>query len=165
MLLLGSVMLPSIAVLGLRIGGSESYSAQDVIEGKPRLQWMGPGAAQAQLTLKAHVEWIPPATLYARLESLRSAHEAVALATLAGDILGTFVVEQVDLTPIWCFEDGVVGAATLDVKLTDPGVDVAAARPRPVGVRDEAEDIVTAPKPEDTSRPIDSVTPAEIVRR
>lgn len=165
MIYLGTVLLPSLSVVGVSMADGSTYATHEVVEGKPRRQYVGEQAPELALSLKLHVEWVDPDTLLTTLSAMRTSHEPFELTTVGGARWGTFVIEAMQERPVWLFDDGSRGCTMVDLRLVDPGVSVLAERPRPAGVRDVAEDVVTTPKGEDTSRPIGSVTPQEIARR
>lgn len=164
-LLLGDLEIPHMALRAAPTAEAWLYAAQRVIEGRPRRQFVAPDAPTLTLQLALHVAFVDIVWFLGRLRSIADAHEVVTVQTSGGAILGDFVVEKIDWVPTAQFHDGVPIAGAATIALADPGLPFAQEpKPRPMGVVSEAEDIVTTPKAEDTSRPPATVTPAEIAR-
>jgi phage protein U len=163
-ILLGDLRLPALAIRSVGFRNGASYAVHEVIEGKPRRQFIGESAPVASLSLYLHVEYIAPRPTVTELRRLNLARELLPLWTNAGSFWGTYVIEDVDHRPVWTMPDGRMIVAECEVSLTDPGVEWTLPRPRPLAVAGSARNIITTPKAEDTSRPIDEITPQEIAR-
>ena len=165
MMFLGPLELPTLVVASMTFSDGVTYAAQAVIEGKPRMQFVAPNARVTSIVCALHVRFISPKRFIDNALALMGAREILTLQEESGVLYGDFVIDKVDWQPRAKFPDGTLMAASCTLALSDPGLDRPNdVRPRPMGVVGEAVDIVTKPKVENTSRPIDSVTPAEIAR-
>lgn len=162
----GPLILPARAIRAMPRQRGWTYAPQEVIEGPPKAQFIAPDAATLTLSLFLHVEFCNPKQVIDALVAMADAHEAHVLQDESGLVHGQYVVESVNDDPRWTLPDGTVLAATVDVTLSDPGLDelLAIARPKPIATEDTAADTKAEPAPEDRSRAPDDVSPAEIAR-
>lgn len=118
-MLLGDV---SFAVLAYVDGNERRMSADFVehklIEGKPRLQWVGDALDELTWRLMLHVAYCDPEAELQKLQQLLASHAAAPLLKANGDYQGTFVVTSCTLTTRWTFDDGTLICleATVDLK-------------------------------------------------
>lgn len=162
---LGDLEVPQMALRGSPTDEAWLYAAQRVIEGRPRRQFVAPDAPTLTLQLALHVAFVDVAWFVGRVRALADAHEVLTVQSNGGAILGDFVIEKLSWVPASAFADGTPISGSMTIALADPGLGIALEpKPRPMGVVGEADDIVTTPKAEDTTRPPGTVTPAEIAR-
>ena len=159
-----ALTLPVMAIRSLSGGDGASWATQDVIEGKPRLQWMGPAASSLSLSLYLHVAFIAPRPTYRALVRLMATGSPYQVWTDAGSYLGTFVLKDLTWRHQWTLPTGQVIAMAVDVNLGEPGSNDISAPKRPPGVAAYAVPDYIAPPVEDTSRDPSTVSPSEIVR-
>lgn len=164
MILLGDLVIPAIAIRSVSFRGGVSYAVHEVIEGKPRRHFVAEQAPVASLSLYLHVQFAPPRPFVTRLEAVSRRREVLQVWTEAGAFWGTYVIEGVDARPVWTMPDGRVIAMAAEVSLADPGVEWTLPAAPPLAVGSDARDTTTAPKPEDTSQAIETITPQEIAR-
>ena len=74
------------------------YAEHAVIDGKPRLQYMGDRLDEIRIELSFHASFCHPETELARLKNAVSSHEAMALVLGNGDYKGWFVLTDVQST-------------------------------------------------------------------
>lgn len=156
--------LPVLAVRGVSGTDGASWASQEVIEGKPRLQWMGPAAQSLTLSLYFHVAFIAPRPTLKALQNLMAGGEPVQVWTDAGSYWGTYVLKDVQYQHQWTLPTGQVIAMSCSVTLGEPGANDTSAPKRPPGVAAYAAPEVVPEPAEDTSRDIYTVSPSEIVR-
>lgn len=166
MLLLGDLEIPTFGLKGLNGSDAWVYAVIGVIEGKPKRQFVAPDARTLTLAIGIHAQFGSPQRFIDRAKAMADDREVFVLQVAGtGLVLGDYVIEKCDWSPRACFPDGTLLSASVTLSLADPGLERALEpKPRPIGVVDEAEDIVTTPKAEDTSVPFANVTPAEIAR-
>ena len=71
------------------------YAEHDVIEARPRLQWLADGLERLVLDLMFHVSFTNPAAELAALRAAANAHQALALVLGDGTLRGYFVIESI----------------------------------------------------------------------
>jgi len=159
-----NLSLPVMAVSSMSGGDGASYASQDVIEGKPRLQWMGPAPQTMALSLYLHVAFISPRPTLTAIRRLMAKGEPIQVWTDAGSYLGTFVIKDVSWRNQWTLPTGQVISMSVDVNLGEPGDNDITEQKRPPGVAAYAVADIIYRQPEDTSRDPAIVSPSEIVR-
>ena len=92
------------------------YAEHAVIDGKPRLQYMGDRLDEIRIELSFHASFCNPETELARLKNAVSSHEAMALILGNGDYKGWFVLTDVQSTSRQTDESGTLLA--LDASIT-----------------------------------------------
>ena len=107
--LLGEVQLDLITYFD----GYESYFAADyaehaLIEGKPRLQFIGDALDEIRIRLKLHAHFCDPEAEMLTLREALAAHEAMALVLGNGDYKGWFVIAELS-----CVSEQTDAAGTL----------------------------------------------------
>lgn len=113
----------------LGLSGEEpvEYAEQKVIEGKPRLQWVGDGLQTISLPARFHAEFCDPA---ARLEELRRAkdeHKAWPLLYDTGRLIGMFVITRLGRREEQS-DQGRIISLTVDIDLKECVPDPEAAQ-------------------------------------
>ena len=83
---------------------ASEFAEHRVIEGKPRLQWVGDGLETLTLDINLHRAFCIPETEIKRLEDARAAHEAMALVFGNGEYIGMYVITE--LSRRLCQADG-----------------------------------------------------------
>ena len=170
--LLGEIAFEAVPYVdGLEHQRRFEYAAHELIEGKPRLQWIGEGLAELRIDLSFHAAFCKPAEEMTRLREAAARHEAMALVYGSGTHEGMFVLTEIQSTSTQTDPEGRVIAMTARISLKEwvedaPAPDVAATAPgnnegRQSGAAPVArrERVPTAP----TSSP-DAVSAADIVR-
>jgi len=122
-MLIGDLVIPTIAVRGNPLQDAWDYAQHAVIEGKPRTQPIAPAARQVSLDLYVHAEWMPPQQTIDRLSSIANAHEVVVLQADAGLVYGSFVITAVNVTPRWSLPDETIVSAAVSVTLLEAGLE------------------------------------------
>jgi len=117
------MLLGDVSFLVFPFSGSETRKRADfvehkLIEGKPRLQWVGDALDEITWRMLFHVSFCSPEAELQKLEQLLASHAAAPLSSANGDSLGTFVVTSITKTTRWTLEDGTLLCfdATVDLK-------------------------------------------------
>jgi phage protein U len=131
-----------------------TFAQHDVIESKPRLQATGDELEVLTLTLAFNSTINDPVTAYADLVSVAAAHQAMPFVFAGGQILGRYVISEIDDTIDHTDTRGAVTRRTTRVTLTewvqDQPLEIAAATRRTAAVaKTAAAPKVTKPKPGD----------------
>lgn len=71
-----------------------AYAEHAVIQGKPRLQWMGAGLEELRLAFRFHRAFADPAAELARLQAAAAAHAALAFVMGDGTYRGRYVITE-----------------------------------------------------------------------
>lgn len=111
------------------------YAEQEVVEERPRLQWVGDGLETITLAMLFHVSFTDPATQYGALLAAGQDHQARALVLGDGTFRGFFVVEAVAAKNIQLASDAHPLAIRVQVRLRQwvPGAAFdPAASPQPL---------------------------------
>lgn len=74
------------------------YAEHAVIEGKPRLQWIGDDLQEVTIDLLFHVSYCNPEAELAKLRIAGSMHTALPLVYGSGHYVGMFVVKAIQST-------------------------------------------------------------------
>ncbi|HEX2881440.1 MAG TPA: phage tail protein [Polyangiaceae bacterium] len=157
-----SLELPLNTVRSVRGSDGATWSKVDMNEGKPRGQFRGDAGEGIAISLYLHVGLsVAPRPFITRLRRLKSEGRIFQLWTTSGSYWGTFAVGDVQWQPTWTLPDGRVLAATVELTLEDPGVEVPQPLARPLALAGDANDTITVLPPENTT---DEVSPEEIAR-
>lgn len=156
--------LPAMALRGVRGGDGATWASHEVIEGKPRKQFIGPAGADLGLSLYLHVAFIAPRPTLTRLRQLCTTGEVFQLWTDSGAMWGTFAIEKVDHSMVWTLPGGQVIAMRVELALGDPGIPGPVELVRPLAIAGNAVNTTPTRAPEDLSRPAADITPQEIAR-
>lgn len=98
---------------------SYSYGKLDVIEGRPRLQWISADLEEITLTLRWHRLFCNPYQQFRALEKAADDHQALALVFGNGIHRGYFVIKEISETITHTADDGTVIDMSVDVTLTE----------------------------------------------
>lgn len=165
-MILGPLTLPITAVNGMSVAKAWTYAAHAVIEGLQRKQFVAREGDNLSLSCWLHAEQIPPKETIDLLTELADAHEVLVLQERDGTIWGQFVIESLDVTPVWKLRDGFLVCATVEIKLGDPGLERGLVIPPPaVAVQGTKATTTSTPNNEDTSAELESVSAQQIARR
>lgn len=82
------------------------FAEHQVAEGKPLLQFMGPGLDSVSLSFLFHVEFCNPKECWDDLVDLLNRHEAFPLSMGNGELLGQFVLTGLTRTATITTDDG-----------------------------------------------------------
>lgn len=166
MLFLGDLELPAIAIRSIIAADGGVYPAQEVIQGKPRRQFVGPAGEKITIACFLHFNYAPPRPMYQALRALSGTGRAVQVWTRAGGYWGTYVIDAIEYRPVMTLEDGRVLAAHCSFDLSESGVPELELpeRPAPLATSTTARDTVDVLPPEDTARPIEEISAQEIAR-
>lgn len=97
--LLGDVQFDLITYFdGFESQFSADFAEHALIEGKPRLQWIGDKLDEIRIQLSFHIQFCNPERELLRLKTAKEAHQAMALVLGNGDYKGWFVLTDVQAT-------------------------------------------------------------------
>lgn len=85
-------------VVGLESSHTFDYAEHTVVEGKPRLQFVGSGLDTLTLSLALHEEYCDPDLEMLALETAAAEHQAMPLVWASGSVRGRYVIAQLDET-------------------------------------------------------------------
>ncbi|MCK9514072.1 MAG: phage tail protein [Pigmentiphaga sp.] len=97
------------------------YARHEVIEGKPRLQWMGDDLEEVDIDLMFHVSYCNPEAELAKLKVAGSMHTALPLIYGSGQYVGMFVIRSIRSTARQTNSRGALVAVTARVTLIEHG--------------------------------------------
>lgn len=95
------------------------YAEHAVIEGKPRLQWIGDDLQEVDIDLLFHVSYCNPEAELAKLRIAGSMHTALPLVYGSGHYVGMFVVKSIKSTTRQTTGSGALVAITARVTLLE----------------------------------------------
>ena len=97
--LLGDVQFDLITYFdGFESQFGADYAEHPLIEGKPRLQFIGDKLDEIRIQLAFHLHYCDPEAELAKLKDALAAHQAMALVLGNGDYKGWFVLTDVQAT-------------------------------------------------------------------
>ncbi|MDD2870079.1 phage tail protein [Neomegalonema sp.] len=97
--MLGSIRFQtSISFEGISSKRAWDYAQHAVIEGKPKLQYVGEALGEIVIDLVLHVDYCDPDVELAKLRVAASRHEALPFVYGSGHYVGVFVIRQIDVT-------------------------------------------------------------------
>lgn len=82
------------------------YAEHQVTEGKPLLQYMGPGLDGISLSFMFHADFVRPQAAWDGLVDLMNSHAAFPLSMGNGRFLGRFVITSLNRTTTVTADDG-----------------------------------------------------------
>ena len=97
------------------------YARHDVIEGKPRLQWIGDDLEEVDIDLMFHVSYCNPEAELAKLKVAGSMHTALPFIYGSGQYVGMFVIKSIRSTARQTNSRGALVAVTARVSLVEHG--------------------------------------------
>lgn len=95
------------------------YAEHAVIEGKPRLQWIGDDLQEVDIDLLFHVSYCNPEAELAKLRIAGSMHTALPFVYGSGHYVGMFVVKAIRSTARQTNSRGALVAVTARVTLLE----------------------------------------------
>jgi phage protein U len=130
--LLGDIQFDLITYFdGFESQFGANFAEHALIEGKPRLQWIGDNLEEIRIDLAFHVHYCDPEAELAKLKKALAAHEAMALVLGNGDYKGWFVLTEVQATSRHTDKAGTLIALDARMVLREYVGDKAKPRPRP----------------------------------
>lgn len=100
------------------------YAEHEVTEGKPLLQYMGPGLDQIALSFTFHADFVDPQSSWDELVGVLDARTAFPVSMGNGLFMGTFVLTELARIATVTDQDGSLVAIDCQVKLKE-WVDIA----------------------------------------
>lgn len=97
------------------------YAQHDVIEGKPRLQYMGEALEEVTIDLMFHVSYCNPEAELAKLRIAGSMRTALPFIYGSGQYVGMFVIKQIQTTSRQTDSRGGLVAVVAKVTLMEHG--------------------------------------------
>ena len=79
---------------------SSNYAEHAVIEGKPKLQYLGENLDEINISAKFHLSYCIPSTEIQKLKEAKSKHEALPLIYGNGEYVGKFVIVEIQKTSV-----------------------------------------------------------------
>lgn len=113
---LGSIQFQLIMPTGMDSSQTYNYAEHQVIEGKPRLQYIGDGLDLFNIQIRFHFSFCAPGAELKRLRDEAGKHLAMPLVFANGTYKGRYVIEKIDVTAEQTADDGSLMSA--DIKLT-----------------------------------------------
>lgn len=95
------------------------YAEHQVVEARPRLQWLAQELQKISLEMGFHVAFTNPATDMNRLRAAAEDHQARALVFGNGVHRGYFVIEKIEETFVQTADDGSIVASSARVELRE----------------------------------------------
>lgn len=164
MIYLGEIAIPISVVRGVSGHNGASWPALEVIQGKPRRQFLGASSGEVTVSLFLHAALVPPEPMLAALQLLSASGEMFDVVTSWGRRLGTYVLSSVDSRIVWA-PKGTPIVISCELALDDPGVELPTVPSRPAAVRGYAGPTTTGEPSEDLSRSPGDVSLSEVARR
>lgn len=96
-----------------------TYAEQDVIEARPRLQWLSEGLRTIAFDLRFHASFTTPSTQLENLLAVARNHSAQALVLGNGEHLGYFVIVALSVASTQMTAVGDVIAMTVHLELKE----------------------------------------------
>lgn len=101
------------------------YAEHAVIDGKPRLQWVGDALEEISLRLSFNAGFCDPTAELKSLRDAASQHCAMALVLGNGEYRGNYVISEIGDDIQQTFAEGTLIAVDVDVKLKEWAESVA----------------------------------------
>ncbi len=104
---------------GLEGSRKYDFAEHQVIEGKPRLQYIGDALETVGINLKFHVVYCDPETEFRRISEMAAKHEALPFIFGNGIYKGRYVITEITDTVEVTAVDGTVMAVTATCSLKE----------------------------------------------
>ncbi|MDM7320225.1 MAG: phage tail protein [Fervidobacterium sp.] len=98
---------------------SVNYAEHNVIEGKPRLQFIGDNLETIKISLNFHASFCKPEEELKKLKEAMLKHEALPFVFGNGLFKGKYVITELTGTQIQTFKDGTVMSITANITLKE----------------------------------------------
>ena len=146
---------------------SVDYAEHAVIEGKPKLQYVGDALDCYTITISFHADFCDPTEETKRLKDTMLLHEALPFIFGNGTYKGKFVIEEISDDIQTTFDDGTIIQINLNVSLKEWVKDqiITSRRARPKAVTQQLKKQQTASYSTTTVTNKDGVPFNEIVRQ
>lgn len=139
---LGEVPVDVLVLMSYSVDGSIDWAEHKVIEGSPKLQWMGIPLATRRLTFKWHGLYCTPETWARKISKLAADHQAIRCVWGTGKPMGPgwHVIQRVNTEVPWSAGDGSPLIMAQELELlqyagTPPRAKPAATAGSPLAVR------------------------------
>lgn len=106
---------PEIADLTTRY----NYAEHPVIEGKPKLQWVGDALKERTWTIRLHSVFCDPDAVMTAIRGVADKHQALPLSLGTGEYLGRYVVAEIRELALVTDALGATVAQTADLRLKE----------------------------------------------
>jgi len=103
---LGAIQFQPLPITGLGEEYSYEYPEHAVIEGKPLLQYIGDGLDVTTLSIRLHVSFCDPPTVFDAIKALADSHRAHRLVSGDGTIYGMRVIGRLTKTLVQTADNG-----------------------------------------------------------
>lgn len=144
---------------GLNSSWKTQYVEHAVIEGKPKLQWIGDNLEELNIRLNFHTDFCVPKEELQRLKEAMLKHEALDFVFGNGEYKGKFVIEEISSEVIQTFQDAEIIAIEAEVKLKEWVPD------KIISFKKEPKKTQRVKKTTEKPKPKTDVTPGQIVRQ
>lgn len=155
-------------VTGMEARREYTYAEHEVIEGKPRLQYVGDGLEELTLELTFDAAFCEPGESVKEIRAMADRHEAVPFLFATGEVRGRYVVREIEEVVEATDAEGAVTRATCRVTLLEwagaAGIEVTSRRKPATAVKSQQsaaakkEQPASAPAGDPRSVPVKSIT-------
>lgn len=117
---LGDIQLDLITYFdSLESTSRVNYAEHEVIEGKPRLQYIGEALDEITIKISLHTGFCKPEEELKKIKEAMKKYEPLDFIFASGAYKGKYVIEEITSTVIQTFEDGTVQAIEATLKLKE----------------------------------------------
>ena len=117
---LGDIQLDLITYFdGLNSTSKVTYAEHAVIEGKPRLQYIGEALDEIIIKISLHTDFCNPEEELKKIKKAMKKYEPLDFIFANGAYHGKYVIEEITSTVIQTFEDGKIHAIEATLKLKE----------------------------------------------
>ncbi len=117
---LGDIRFDLIAYFeGLESTKMFNYAEHAVIEGKPKLQYMGEALEEIRIKINLHMDFCNPEAEYKKIMEAASRYKPLAFIFGNGLYKGDYVIEELTTIEVQTFNDGTLMAVDMELKLKE----------------------------------------------
>lgn len=145
---------------GFRALAKTQYAEHKVIEGKPRIQWIGDELDEISIRLLFHTDFCNPREELLKLKEVFLKHEALDFIFGNGEYKGKFVIEEINSEIKQTFKDGEVMCVEVEIKLREYVEPMVYEFKKAPPAKRSA-----GGKTQEQKKPKNEFTPGEIVRK
>ncbi|WP_405119225.1 phage tail protein [Pseudomonas leptonychotis] len=118
--------------------GTADYAEHAMLQGKPKLQWIGEGLDELTLELAFHAALVDPEVQLRKLKTAKAAHEPLPYVLGSGDYRGIYVITALDVTTRKTDGNGRLLSALANISLREYTGKYTKPLPRPQALRNSA---------------------------
>lgn len=119
--------------------GTADYAEHALLQGKPKLQWIGEGLDELTFELALHASLVDPEEQLRKLKTAKAVHDPLPYVLGSGDYRGIYVITALDVTTRKTDGNGRLLSALINITLREYTGKYTKPLPRPQALRNSSQ--------------------------